>query len=76
VSAIARAEGASLTTRTSRRRSCSFTLTYDVSRIDGAITDTPTVFTALPEQLGLKLQPACAAVDTLVIDRIARPTEN
>ena len=36
----------------------------------------PSVFTALPDQLGLKLQSAKLQRDTLIIDRIERPTEN
>jgi uncharacterized protein (TIGR03435 family) len=36
----------------------------------------PDLFTAFQEQLGLKLEPAKALVDVLVIDRVARPSEN
>ena len=36
----------------------------------------PDVFTAIQDQLGLKLQPATAVMDTLIIDRLERPTEN
>jgi uncharacterized protein (TIGR03435 family) len=36
----------------------------------------PSVFSAVQEQLGLRLKPAKAAVDVLVIDRIERPSAN
>jgi uncharacterized protein (TIGR03435 family) len=38
--------------------------------------DGVTLFTALEEQLGLKLRPVRAAVNVLVIDRLEHPTEN
>ena len=36
----------------------------------------PSVFVALPEQLGLKLEPSRTPVDFLVIDHLERPTGN
>ncbi len=36
----------------------------------------PNLFTAMPEQLGLKLDPVKAAADVLIIDHVERPSEN
>jgi uncharacterized protein (TIGR03435 family) len=38
--------------------------------------DQPSVFTAVREQLGLRLEPSRTQRDVLVIDRLERPTEN
>jgi uncharacterized protein (TIGR03435 family) len=44
----------------------------DAPRPDAA----PSVFTAVQEQLGLKLESSRAMVETLIIDRFERPSEN
>ncbi len=55
-----------------------FDLDLQWSREDnpGPSTDAPpTIFTAIEEQLGLKLQPGKGPVDTLVVDRAEMPSE-
>jgi uncharacterized protein (TIGR03435 family) len=39
-------------------------------------SDGPSLFTAIQEQLGLKLESTKAPVNVLVIDHIERPSEN
>ena len=66
--------------RTGLAGSYEFSLTFAPVRPNAPIAagpgDLPSIFAALPDQLGLKLEPARAPVNILIIDRIERPTEN
>ena len=42
---------------------------------DSTVTG-PTLFEAIEEKLGLKLEPARAPVEVMIIERVERPTEN
>ena len=48
----------------------------DATPAPATTNDGPSLFTALQEQLGLKLEPDTEAVEVLVIDHVERPTEN
>ena len=49
-------------------------LSADAPTLPGG--DAPTLFTAVQEQLGLKLESATEPLEVLVIDRVELPTEN
>ena len=49
---------------------------FSPDALTNATSERPSFFTALEEQLGLRLEPARAPVELLVIDRVERPTEN
>jgi uncharacterized protein (TIGR03435 family) len=54
----------------------SFDLKWTPDDQQGTPDAGPTLFTALEEQLGLKLEPAKGPVDSLVIDHVEKPSEN
>jgi bla regulator protein BlaR1 len=53
-----------------------FNLLLDFASPRNAEASGPTIFTALQEQLGLRLRSTSGAVDVLVIDRVERSAEN
>jgi uncharacterized protein (TIGR03435 family) len=73
--------GRPVVNRTALPGSYRMTMNFDGASGRGGLSLTPTdagpsVFTALQEQLGLKLEASHAEHDTLVIDHLERPTEN
>jgi len=40
------------------------------------VDDRPDLFTAMREQLGLKLETGKTQVDVIVVDKVTKPTEN
>jgi len=53
-----------------------FTLEWAPSSVPAEVSPGPSLFTALQEQLGLKLEATKGPVETLVIDHVERPSEN
>jgi uncharacterized protein (TIGR03435 family) len=74
ISSIGRADGRVIVDKTGLTARYDFTLRYTMQ--PGPNDDTPSIFTAVEEQLGLKLVPDMAPLDVVVVDHIERPTED
>ncbi len=62
--------------KTGLPESYDFTLEYEPESANDAAATGPSIFTAIQEQLGLRLQPGKGSVEVLVIDRAEKPSDN
>ena len=76
VSNLAGPAGRPVVDKTGLTGNYEFVLSYNPQPGAERPSDQPSVFTALEEQLGLKLQADRAPLEVLVLDRIERPTED
>lgn len=74
ISSAGRPDGRVIVDKTGLSGRYDFTLRYTLQ--PGPNDDTPSIFTAVEEQLGLKLMPDTAPLDVVVVDHIERPTED
>ena len=70
LNSINRAAGRIIVDKTGLSGNYDFTLQYTTSRPD----DTPSIFAAIEEQLGLKLVPDRAPLTVVIVDSVERPT--
>lgn len=68
--------GRTVIDRTDVDRRFDFTIRFSNTRQDSDNDSSPTIFTVLQEDLGLKLVPATEPLDLLVIERIDKPSED
>lgn len=70
--------GALIVDQTGLKGAYDFTMTYQRYQLAAgpSETDAPSLFTAIQEQLGLRLVPIKSPVEVIVIDHIEKPTEN
>ena len=75
---ISQDAGRTVVNKTGLTGNYEFTLTYSVpgAAENAAADNRSSLFVALREQLGLRLEPQQNPLEFLVIDRIARPTPN
>jgi uncharacterized protein (TIGR03435 family) len=76
VSGLSDGVGRTVIDKTGLKGTSDFTLKWTDDAADAPAGPVLSVFTAVQEQLGLKLQPGKGPVDTLVVDQVAMPSEN
>ena len=74
LSSAGRPDGRVIVDKTGLTGRYDFTLRYRLQ--PGPNDDTPSIFTAVEEQLGLKLVPDTSPLDVVMVDHIERPTED
>ena len=74
--ALARQMDLPVVNRTGLDGAYNFTLQWTPESAEAKADAGPSIFTAIQEQLGLRLRAEKTAVPVLVIDRAERPTEN
>jgi uncharacterized protein (TIGR03435 family) len=75
---LTRYVGGPVIDKTGLTDSYDYKLTYadDTAGPDAPISDGASIFTALQEQLGLKLERSRVSIDTVVVERVGKPSEN
>jgi uncharacterized protein (TIGR03435 family) len=76
VGMLSSASGRPVFDRTGLTGNYEFDIRWSPLSGDTAAADAVSIFTALQEQLGLKLESSSAPLDVLVVDRVERPTAN
>jgi uncharacterized protein (TIGR03435 family) len=76
VTVLSRTLGRTIIDKTGLTGNYDFTLEYAPEEGASPSDSAPSIFTALQEQLGLKLESTKGPVDVIVIDHIEKPTEN
>jgi uncharacterized protein (TIGR03435 family) len=72
-------DGRQVLDRTNLTGSFDITLTWNADALHpgaAAVQDTASIFAALQEQLGVKLEPITAPIEVIVVDHAERPAAN
>jgi uncharacterized protein (TIGR03435 family) len=73
---LLREVGRSVVDKTGLKGTYDFTLQFTPQQSTATDSTAPSIFTAIQEQLGLKLESQKAPMEVIVIDHIEKPSEN